>query len=204
MKKFLSIAACALIALGISSCCSKDNCEKSCQASSASCLEVIKNRTSIRQFTDQPVEKEKIDQLLRAGLAAPTAMNKQPWKIVALTNKAKIKELADTTGKPPIAKSTLTIIVCGDMTKTSGNADDLWWTEDCGAATENILLAATAQGLGAVWCGTWPDPNRVNQARTILSLPSNLVPYSMIAIGYPAENPTPKDKYTEENIIRIE
>ncbi len=202
MNKILTFATCAILAVGINSCCDKNSCEKN--QSGTSCLEVIKNRTSIRQYTDQPVEKEKIDQLLRAGLAAPSAMNKQPWKIVALTNKEKIKELADSTGKPPIAKSTLTIIVCGDMTKTSGNADDLWWTEDCGAVTENVLLAATAQGLGAVWCGTWPDPNRYNKARQVLGLPENLVPYSMIAIGYPDENPTPKDKFTEDNIIRIE
>lgn len=145
MNKILTFATCALLAVGISSCCNKNSCEKN--QSGASCLEVIKNRTSIRQYTDQPVEKEKIDQLLRAGLAAPSAMNKQPWKIVALTNKEKIKELADSTGKPPIAKSTLTIIVCGDMTKTSGNADDLWWTEDCGAVTENVLLAAQRKVL---------------------------------------------------------
>ncbi|MBR4265365.1 MAG: nitroreductase family protein [Bacteroidales bacterium] len=199
MSRFLTILLCAMLSFEMSGCREKDN-----QPSNASCLEVIKNRTSIRQYTDQPVEKEKIDNLLRAGLAAPSAMNKQPWKLVALTNKAKINELGEATGKPPISKSTLTIIVCGDLTKTDGTSEDLWWTEDCGAVTENILLAATAQGLGAVWCGTWPSAERFNKAREVLRLPENLVPYSMIAIGYPNENPTPKDKFTEDNIIRIE
>lgn len=203
MNKLTLIVASAALALGLGSCCNKCNTNQQ-NDSSASCLEVIKNRTSIRQFTDQNVEKEKIDILLKAGLAAPSAMNKQPWKLVAITNKEKIKELADSTGKKPVEKSTLTIVVCGDMSKTSNTPEDLWWTEDCGAVTENILLAATAQQLGAVWCGTWPDNNRVAVAQKVLSLPSNLIPYSIIAIGYPAENPTPKNKYTEDNIIRIE
>jgi nitroreductase len=203
MNKLTFIVASAALALGLGSCCNKcDN--KQQNASSASCLELIKNRTSIRQFTNQAVEKEKIDNLLKAGMAAPSAMNKQPWKLVAITNKEKIKQLADSTGKKPVENSTLTIVVCGDMSKTSNTPEDLWWTEDCGAVTENILLAATAQDLGAVWCGTWPDNNRVATTQKLLSLPSEIVPYAIIAIGYPAENPTPKNKYTEDNIIRID
>ena len=203
MKKILTIAAGALLAFGISSCCGNNSCDKPA-SSEPSALEVIKNRTSIRQFTGQPIEKEKIDALLKAGMAAPSAMNKQPWKFVVVTNKEKISILGDSCGKPPVSKSALTIIVCGDIEKTSNTPEDIWWSEDCGAATENILLAATAQGLGGVWCGTWPNMNNVKKIQEILNLPSSIVPYSMLAIGYPAENPKPKDKFTEDNVIRFE
>ncbi len=198
------MAASAIIALGLNSCCNSNNsCDKPA-SSEPSAMEVIKNRTSIRQFTDQPVEKEKIDALVKAGMSAPSAMNKQPWKFVVVTNKEKISALGDSCGKPPVSKSTLTIIVCGDMEKTSNTPEDIWWSEDCGAATENILLAATAQGLGGVWCGTWPKMENVKKIQEILSLPSTVIPYSMLAIGYPAENPQPKDKFTEDNVIRFE
>ncbi len=204
MKKLTILAASAMIALGLNSCCSNKGCDKQAASSELSAMEVIKNRTSIRQFTDQAVEKEKIDALVKAGMSAPSAMNKQPWKFVVVTNKEKISALGDSCGKPPVSKSALTIIVCGDMSKTSNTPEDIWWSEDCGAATENILLAATAQGLGGVWCGTWPRMENVKKIQEILNLPSNVVPYSMLAIGYPAENPQPKDKYTEDNVIRFE
>jgi len=203
MKRFIVLAASALVALGLNSCCNGNKCENTA-STEPSAMEVIKNRTSIRQFTDQPVEKEKIEALIKAGMSAPSAMNKQPWKFVVITNKEKLQQLSDSCGKPPVGKAALSIIVCGDMTKTSNTADDLWWTEDCGAATENILLAATAQGLGAVWCGTWPRYENINKIKEILSLPSNIIPYSTIAIGYPGETPQPKDKFTEDNVIRVE
>lgn len=203
MKKLTILAASAMIALGLNSCGNSSSCDKPANTE-PSAMEVIMSRTSIRQYTDQPVEKEKIDALVKAGMAAPSAMNKQPWKFVVVTNKEKIAALGDSCGKPPVQKSALTIIVCGDMTKTSNTPEDIWWSEDCGAATENILLAATAQGLGAVWCGTWPNDGNVKKIQEILNLPSTVVPYSMLAIGYPAENPQPKDKFTEDNVIRFE
>ena len=114
-------------------------------------LETIMTRTSIRQYTDQPVEKEKIEAMLRAGMAAPTAVNAQPWHFVVVSDKAKLSELAAANPRAGMLKSApLAIVVCGDMTKAMEGKGRQFWIQDCSAATENILLAAHAQGLGAV------------------------------------------------------
>lgn len=164
-------------------------------------LETIMTRTSVRKYADKPVEKEKIDAMLRAGMAAPTAVNKQPWHFVVINDKAKLNELAAAN---PRAKMLLTaplaIVVCGDMTKALQGKGQEYWIQDCSAATENILLAAHALGLGAVWTGCYPTDDRVAEVSKVLKLPQNIVPLCVIAIGHPAEQPTPKDKWKPENV----
>ena len=116
--------------------------------------EVINNimaRTSIRQYTNEPVSKADIETMLRAGMAAPTAVNKQPWHFVAVTNKEKLAELAGRRGM--IKQAGVAIVVCGNLDKAMQGKAQEYWIQDCSAATENILLAAKALGLGAVWTG---------------------------------------------------
>ena len=164
--------------------------------------EAIKNimtRTSIRQFTDQPVSAADIETLLRAGMAAPTAVNKQPWHFVAVTDKAKLKELSGGRGRM-FEQCTLAIVVCGDMTKALPGKGQAYWIQDCSAATENILLAAHALGLGAVWTGVYPMDERVAAVSAAVKLPETIVPLCVIVIGHPAEHPTPKDKWKPENV----
>lgn len=164
-------------------------------------LETIMTRTSVRKYADKPVEKEKIDAMLRAGMAAPTAVNKQPWHFVVINDKAKLNELAAAN---PRAKMLLTaplaIVVCGDMTKALQGKGQEYWIQDCSAATENILLAAHAQGLGAVWTGVYPMDDRIQPLSKTLKLPETVIPLCTIVIGYPAEQPKPKDKWKPENI----
>ena len=164
-------------------------------------LETIMTRTSVRKYADKPVEKEKIDAMLRAGMAAPTAVNKQPWHFVVINDKAKLNELAAAN---PRAKMLLTaplaIVVCGDMTKALQGKGQEYWIQDCSAATENILLAAHAQGLGAVWTGVYPMDDRIQPLSKTLKLPETVIPRCTIVIGYPAEQPKPKDKWKPENI----
>ncbi len=165
----------------------------------------IMTRTSIRSYTDEPVTDAQIETLLRAGMAAPSAVNKQPWKFVVVKNRAKLKEIADSIGPSRAAAGAACVIaVCGDMTKTLDGVGRDFWIHDCSAATENILLAAHALGLGAVWMGISPDKVRVQTARTLLDIPENQEVLCFIAIGYPAENPTPKDKWKPENYRVIE
>ena len=124
--------------------------------------EVINNimtRTSIRQYTNEPVSKADIETMLRAGMAAPTAVNKQPWHFVAVTNKEKLAELAGRRGM--IKQAGVAIVVCGNLDKAMQGKAQEYWIQDCSAATENILLAAKALGLGAVWTGCYPMDDRV-------------------------------------------
>ena len=173
--------------------------------SSAAVINNIMTRTSVRSYTDEPVTDAQIETMLRAGMAAPSAVNKQPWKFVVVKNRAKLKEIADSIGPSRAAAGAACVIaVCGDMTKTLDGVARDFWIHDCSAATENILLAAHALGLGAVWMGISPDPNRVQTARTLLDIPENQEVLCFIAIGHPAEKPTPKDKWKPENYRVIE
>ena len=114
-------------------------------------LTVIHNRKSVRTYLDKPVTKEQIEILLRAGMAAPTAADKRPWVFVAVTDRAVLDKLSNTSQySKMLTKAGAAIIVCGDTRK--GLKSDVW-VQDCSAASENILLAAEAIGLGAVWCG---------------------------------------------------
>lgn len=177
----------------------KSNCNDSCK--SEVILESIMTRTSIRRYTDQPVEKETVEKLLRAGMAAPTAVNRQPWHFVAITSREKLDELAGTARNGGMLRQApLAIVVCGDMDKAMTGKGQAFWIQDCSAATENILLAAHALGLGAVWTGVYPMDERVAEVSKVLSLPQNIVPLCTIIIGYPAEQPKPKDKWKPENV----
>lgn len=163
-------------------------------------IENIMTRTSIRQYKDQPVEQEKIDIMLKAAMAAPTAVNLQPWHFIVITDKKIIDVLS---GRQP-TNAPLLIAVCGDTDKTTmpdgkGKLPD-FWIQDVSAATENLLLAAHAQGLGAVWTGCYPAMERVAEVANVLNCPQNIVPLAVVRVGYPDEAPEPKDKFKEENI----
>ena len=164
-------------------------------------LENIMTRTSIRAFTDRPVEDEKIELMLRAGMSAPSAINKQPWAFVVVTSREQLDRLCETSPNARmLASAQLAIVVCGDMTKAIEGAMQSFWIQDASAATENILLAAHALGLGAVWTGVYPNPDRAAAVSEVLELPSYVVPLNVIPIGYPADSPEPKDKWKPENI----
>ena len=163
-------------------------------------IENIMTRTSIRQYKDQPVEQEKVDILLKAAMAAPSAVNLQPWHFIVITDKQTIGLLS---GQQP-TNAPLLIAVCGDTDKTTTPDGKMklpdFWVEDVSAATENLLLAAHALGLGAVWTGVYPAMDRTAEVANVLNCPKNIVPMAVVRIGYPDESPEPKDKFKEENI----
>ena len=164
-------------------------------------LDNIATRTSVRDYEARPVEKEKIEKMLRAAMAAPTAMNKQPWHFVVVDQRNVLDALA---GANPYAKmlkkAPLAIVVCGNTDKMIEGGGRDFWIQDASAATENLLLAAHAMGLGAVWTGAYPSGERCISISKVLSLSDNLVPLNMIVVGYPAEQPQPKQKFKEENV----
>lgn len=194
------VLAIAVVVLGVRLVSGAEDAGES-QTQEQAVLDNIATRTSIRDYEARPVEKEKVEKMLRAAMAAPTAMNKQPWHFVVVEQRSVLDSLA---GANPYAKmllkAPLTIVVCGDMDKVIEGGGRDFWIQDASAATENLLLAAHAMGLGAVWTGAYPSEERSKAISATLSLPDNLVPLNMIVIGYPAEHPQPKDKFKEENI----
>lgn len=167
----------------------------------ATVLDNIMTRTSVRSYSEQPVSDEQIDTLLRAAMAAPTAGNKQPWRFVVIRDTATMNYISQNFHTMTMmSDAKAAIVVCGDTTATfSGEAVE-YWVQDASAATENLLLAAHGMGLGAVWCGVYPKSDRVKIFSELLRLPSHILPLNCIAIGYPEGETTPKDKWHPEYI----
>ena len=205
MKK-LSMLASLLCCLGVITSCDSSKGQNSdvkmdSNNSSQAVIENIMTRASIRQFTDQPVSKDTLDLVVKAGMAAPSAVNAQPWAFVVITDKAVLDSINSIPNSHfNLKTATAAIVVCGDLGKALPDKGQEYWVQDCSAVTENILLAAHAYGLGAVWCGVYPVEDRVNPVSQILNLPDSIVPLNVITMGYPAENPEPKDKFKQENI----
>lgn len=162
-------------------------------------IDLIYRRRSIRKFTEKPVSKETLTELLKAGMAAPTAMNGQPWEFVVVTNPETLNKFR---GALMFAKQNYTavICVCGSKLVEKSKLGDRFWVQDCSAATENILLAATALGLGSVWIGVHPIFTSVLQVRTILNLPEDVTPLNLIGLGYPAEEKDARTQYDEKKV----
>ena len=164
-------------------------------------LDAIYTRASVRSYTDQPVEPEKIEQILRAGMSAPTARNQQPWAFVVVDDKALMTQLADSLPNAKmLASAPVAIVVCGDLSKAIEGEGATYWIQDASAATENILLAAHGLGLGAVWTGAYPVMSRVKAIRSVLGLPAQIIPLNVSTMGYPQGETAPKDKWKRENI----
>jgi nitroreductase len=162
----------------------------------------IMERRSVRQYRDTPVDKETIEVLLRAGVAAPSASNRQPWEIIVVTGQEMRERLAQAH---PYAKMLLQapvcIVVCGSRERFySDPAVHDFWVQDCSAVTENILVAARSLGLGTCWCGVYPRRERVEAVTKVLGLPEGIVPLNLIAVGYPDGEPPVKDKWHPDRV----
>lgn len=163
-------------------------------------LDLIFNRRSVRDYTSKVVNREQLTLLMKAGMAAPTAVNMQPWEFIAVDDKETISKLAEIL---PYAKmlyrATAAIVVCGDSDKAFAGSEK-YCIVDISAATENMLLAAEAIGLGAVWTAVYPEKERMKEVCRILSIPETIIPLNVIPIGYPADDSEPKDKFKKEKI----
>lgn len=157
-------------------------------------IKTILTRKSVRKFTDQPIEEEKLHLLLEAAMSAPSATNARDWAFVVVTDHDMLQKMADANGRfsTPLRGAAAGILVCGDMQKAVPAAEK-FWVIDGAAAAENICLCAHAQGLGAVWIGTWPIADWVKAQQELFCLPEHIIPHSLIAIGYP-KNPTVEDR----------
>lgn len=191
-------AACAVA--GLSACDGSDKNNNEMKDQTSTPIENIMTRASVRRFTDRPVSADTLETIVKAGMAAPTAVNKQPWEFVVVTDRTLLDSLAAHHPYSNLTTATAAIIVCGNMDKALDGLGREYWVQDCSAASENILLAAHALGLGAVWCGVYPMPERIQPIKETLGLPESVTPLNLISMGYPAVDPEPKDKWNPEAV----
>lgn len=161
-------------------------------------MDAILSRRSVRQYTAQPVPDEVIRELLKAAMSAPSAGNEQPWHFVVIDDRRTLDAIPKFHPYSAMLRSAaVAILVCGDerMEKHKG-----FWVQDCSAATQNILLAAHAEGLGAVWLGVYPVEERVVGFRELLGIPEDVIPFSLVSVGYPAEQKPLADRYDGSRI----
>lgn len=157
-------------------------------------LENIFARKSVRKFTSEPVSDKQVETLLKAAMAAPSAMNGQPWRFVVVNDKDKLASMAEQLPYARLDTAPMAIVVCGDLSDYKK-----FWTDDCSAATENLLLAAEAMGLGAVWTAA-SDEERSGIVREALGLPENIQPLCVVPVGHPDGDFQPKDKWDPSKI----
>jgi nitroreductase len=163
-------------------------------------LDAIRTRRSIRAYTDQPVSAESVETLLRAAMSAPSAGNQQPWHFIVVDDRGVLQEIARIHPYAGMAaQAPVGILVCGDTREEKYPG---YWVQDCSAAVQNLLLAAHDVGLGAVWTGVFPRPDRVEAFRKLFRLPDPVHPLAFIVIGYPAEKVEPADRFRESRIHR--
>jgi nitroreductase len=161
-------------------------------------MKAILSRRSIRKYKPDPISEDLVTELLKAAMSAPSADNKQPWHFVVIRDHAILDRIPEFhMWSHMLTEAALAIIVCGDLKLADGKT---WWVQDCSAATENILIAANNFGLGAVWLGLYPNEARVAGIQKLLSMPQVILPLSIIALGYPAENKMPEDRYIPSRI----
>lgn len=163
-------------------------------------IDWIFRRRSIRQFTEQKLTAEQIRLLLEAAMAAPSAMNMKPWKFVVVQSPEQLAELRKAL---PFGKmgAPCAIVVCGDLRSFKKPALERFWVQDCSAATQNILLAATMLGLGSVWCGVHPINTIEKNVRNALEIPENVFPLNVVFVGYPAEEKPARTQYSAKNVF---
>lgn len=167
--------------------------------------EVIHSRKSVRSFIDRPVSDDDLGTMVRAGMAAPTGKNLQPWVFYIIRDKDLLIRLGDELPTAAMLGSVHSaIMVCGDLTKADTTSYRNYWVMDCSAASENILLTAESLGLGACWTAVFPYDSRQSIVRKHISLPEHHVPLNIIPVGYPAGMESPKDKWDPGNVIIIE
>jgi nitroreductase len=172
------------------------------QQSNPDTLSVIHNRKSVRNFTGESVTQNEIDILLKAAMAAPSAVNCQPWEFIIVTDRKTLDKLGDVLPYAKmIFKAGAAIIVCGVPAKTHKQMEE-YAVIDSTLSSQNILLAAEAIGLGALWTAAYPYPDRMKSVSSILKIPLDVIPLNVIPLGHPTGEDKPKEKFNSRKIHR--
>lgn len=146
-------------------------------------FDAIHTRRSIRKYLPKPVPQEMIEIILKAGMAAPSAGNQQPWQFVVITERARLDAIpAFHPYSKMVLQAPAAILVCGDP---NGKKWPTFWDQDVSAATQNMLLAARGLGLGTVWVGIYPEKDRMEGFRKLCALPDHITPFALVPVGWP-------------------
>lgn len=163
-------------------------------------LEAIFSRRSIRKYLPRAVSPEQIETLMKAAMSAPSAGNQQPWHFVIIQERSLLNEIPKIHPySKMLHEAPVGILVCGDLNLERYQH---YWMIDCSAATENLLLSANALGLGAVWLGVYPVEERISKIREMFNLPENIIPFALVALGYPAEEKPPANRFDPDRVHR--
>jgi nitroreductase len=161
-------------------------------------LDAIRTRRSIRKFTPETVSDDHLDALLEAAMCAPSAGNQRPWQFVVVRDAQLREEIPNAHPYAQMAAhAPVVVVVCGDLNQERHKG---FWIQDCAAATQNLLLAARALGLGAVWCGVYPREDRVRALQSLLRLPKSVIPLSLVPIGHPDEDKPFEDRFDRSRV----
>jgi len=161
-------------------------------------MEAILTRRSVRKYEKKPLSNQIVKELLEAAMSAPSSGNEQPWHFITIDDPKILSKVPTFHNHAQMLKNaSIAILVCSDMQLDKHKG---MWVQDCSAATENILIAVRAKGLGAVWLGTFPREERIKGMRQLLNIPDNVMPFSLISIGYPAEKQGRVNRYNPSRI----
>jgi len=161
-------------------------------------IEAILSRRSIRKYKKQPISEELLKKLLEVAMCAPSAGNEQPWHFIIIDDPLILSKIPTFHNHAQMLKdASVAILVCSDMNLDYHNG---MWIQDCAAATENMLIAIHAEGLGAVWLGIYPREERIKGIKSLLNIPYHVTPFSLISIGHPAEKLPKVNRYNESRI----
>jgi len=161
-------------------------------------MDAIFTRRSIRRYTDREVSDEMIDEVIKAGMYAPSAGNEQPWHFIVIRDRGLLDTIPSFhPHSKMVTEASCAILVCADLALEKHKG---YWVQDCSAATQNVLLAAHADGLGSVWVGVYPRLERIEGFRRLLGIPEEIVPFSLIPLGYPAEEKETAERFNRNRI----
>ncbi len=168
-------------------------------------VEGILNRRSIRTFTDRHITEEELHTILRAAMAGPSCADTRDWSFLVVRSKEMLGKMADANGRPaePLRHCDVGVLILGDLDRAFPRAQD-YWVIDGAIAGQNMTLAAQGLGIGSVWLGTWPQMDRVENQRKLFALPDTVIPHSILAFGYPAEEKNGVHPDYEESQVHFE
>ncbi len=165
-------------------------------------LDILYRRRSIRKYTGEGVDTSTLEQVIRAGMNAPSAGNQQPWEFVIIDDRQILHSIPDIHPHARmVPESAAAILVCADLSREEHQG---YWVQDCAACTQNMLLAATALNLGSVWLGVYPRQERIDALRERFNIPEGVVPFSLVALGVADEEKPSNNRFHPERIHRNE
>ncbi len=161
-------------------------------------MDPVISRLSVRRYQERQLSSENIDILIQAAMSAPSADDERPWHFIVITDQPLKKTISEANPFLYIVyEAPVAILVCGDISKQKIEG---FWVQDCAASTENILIEAQLQGLGAVWLGIYPIDGRIECMRRFMNIPDGIIPFSLVVLGYPADVTVPSKRFDTTRI----